>query len=382
MIHIANALWGDVFVVADGVIGCAYDLGTRVLVELFKLIDDKPMPIGELISFDFDEHVLFVVGAKNGVNEIVVMGQGNDSGRFLAQSTKGFIPRLLTTYGTHSVAVMPTQGSFDYVVQVGPTTFYDSFTNSIRPIPPKILGTSNGIIQLWNDEIVWADLVRTAIPNMYYPFRQADVYVGEGASDPPHIQALERGVQKNIYNGFAARPRAAYDVVSNTFAVAARAENGVDFHFFRRPLKDLSVVIPPIEPPIPPVIPPVEPDMPCTPVVPPQDVVKRSLDDLRQFCQNYVAPDNALPEYAGKKPYVNDEIHENGLFIADGLIYFMMSDTGRWAQVLMNPDDKRDWETKRHAADKALQDYMKARVGDKPASTMPGGAMSGDVNVG
>ena len=45
--------------------------------------------------------------------------------------------------------------------------------------------------------------------------------------------------------------------------------------------------------------------------------------------------------------YVNDEIHENGLFIADGLIYFMMSDTGNWAKILMNPDDKRDWESKR-----------------------------------
>ena len=117
-----------------------------------------------------------------------------------------------------------------------------------------------------------------------------------------------------------------------------------------------GVVIPPVDPP------PVNTD--CTPVVPTQNIIQDSLFVLRQFCQGYIAPPNALPEYANTKPYVNDEIHDNGLFIGDGLIYFMMSDTGNWAKTLMNPTDKRDWDTKRRAADAALQSYMRKRVGD------------------
>jgi hypothetical protein len=240
--------------------------------------------------------------------------------------------------------------------------------------------------------IVWADLARAAIAEMYYPFEvHTDLFVGEGAADPPHIQAYEGNVQKNIYYGYAARPRCTYDAPSNTLAVVARSEHGVNFHFFHPPLTDLTVVVPPIEPPPieppvepPPINPPVEPPeetMACTPVVPGQDVIQRSLNDLRTFCQTYCAPAHALPEYAGKFPYKADEIHENGLFIADGLIYFMMSDTGNWAKTLMNPDDKRDWESKRVSADNALFDYMRRRVGDAPASTSPGGALSGDVNV-
>lgn len=109
---------------------------------------------------------------------------------------------------------------------------------------------------------------------------------------------------------------------------------------------------------------PEPPTLDCKPVVPSQNIIRDSLNVLRAFCQNYIAPINALPEYAGGRPYANDEIHSGGLFIGDGLIYFMMSDTGLWAKVLMDPTDTRDWDTKRRAADAALQSYMKRRVGD------------------
>lgn len=101
-----------------------------------------------------------------------------------------------------------------------------------------------------------------------------------------------------------------------------------------------------------------------TPIAPPQNIIQDSLNNLRNFCQTYTAPANALPEYVGQKPYQNDEIHDNGLFIADGLIYFMMSDTGNWAKILMDPGDKRPWNEKRTDADNALFTYMRRRVGD------------------
>jgi len=101
---------------------------------------------------------------------------------------------------------------------------------------------------------------------------------------------------------------------------------------------------------------PTEPPMACTPVVPPQDVIATSCNNIRNFCKTY--------EFNGGKPYENDQIDENGLFLADGIIYFMMSDTGLWGKILFNPDDKRDWNTKRQAAENALFKYMRERVGD------------------
>lgn len=110
------------------------------------------------------------------------------------------------------------------------------------------------------------------------------------------------------------------------------------------------VELPPSENTVPIPVPP----MSCTPVVPTQDIIKASTDNIRNFCQTFQAPD-------GSYPYMNDEIHENGLFLSDGLLYFMMSDTGLWAKVLMNPDDKTPWPEKRIKADNALFDYMRAR---------------------
>jgi hypothetical protein len=376
-----NSLWGDVFTCGNGVIGCAYDLLNNVAIEFHQLQDDKMVLINTGIV-PFNEHVLFVRACQNGRGRILVAGQGNTSGRFLAGILNDeFNHRLLTTYGTHSVAVSPTQYGFDYVVQVSTTEYYDSFSNTYYLIPSAIWGTSNGIIQLRNGQPIWADLVRTSIPEMQYPFRQNDVYVGEGAADPPHIQALENDIQKNIFNGYAARPRCAFDAEANIFAVASRSVAGVTFNFFERPLTDVTVVVP--EPPIPEPEPPIPepPDMACTPVAPGHDIIAASMSALREFCQNYVAPPHALPEYAGKKPYENDEIHENGLFLADGLLFFILGNTGRWAQIMMNPDDKRPPEEKRQSADAALHEYMRARCGDTPTQKVPGGTLSGDVNV-
>lgn len=381
MINIPGALWGDVFVAGYEVIGCAYDRDDSVVIEYYKMSGEgdeiQIIRAYEDTVIAFDEKVLHVRADTDG-HDIRVMGQGAGTGKFMINGPDN--PGLLT-YGTHSCDL---DNRLNYIVQVSTTHYYDSLSGAFHPIPEVIHGTSNGFIQLLPGGIpVWADLARASISEMLYPFSESNVYVGEGAADPAHIQAREDGVQKNIYLGYAARPRAAWDSASNTFAVAARSESGVNFHFFRRPLTDLTVVIPPVEPPVepppiePPVEPPVEPEEPmaCTPVVPPQDVVQRSLDSLRQFCQTYCFPG---PD---DHPYKADEIHENGLFIADGLIYFMMSDTGNWAKTLMNPDDKRDWESKRISADNALFDYMRRRVGDSPASTAPGGTLTGDVNV-
>jgi hypothetical protein len=385
MINIPGALWGDVFTAGNGVIGCAYDLGFNVIVEYFKLnAKSQEIVLGDLEILPFDERVLFVTADRNGVGEVVVMGQGEVTGRFLAGSNNNsFNPRILPTYGTHVCDLNPTLNGFKYIVQVSGTQYYDSETDQFHPIPEEIHGTSQGFVQMFRGQPIWSDLVRAVIPEMFFPFRQNDVYVGEGRTDPAHIQALENGIQKPIYYGVAERPRCAYDEESNIFAIASRGPNGVNFHLFRRPLPDVSVVVPPIEPPVEPPIPPVEPPtMACTPVVPQQNIIADSMNALRSFCQSYIAPPHALPEYANRKPYEHDEIHENGLFIADGLIYFLMSDTGRWAQILMNPDDKRDWNTKRQAADAALFDYMRRRVGDVPANSAPGGAMEGNVNIG
>lgn len=106
--------------------------------------------------------------------------------------------------------------------------------------------------------------------------------------------------------------------------------------------------------PLPPLDKPEPIPMPCTPVVPQQNIIRDSTDNIRRFCQEFTLAD-------GSKPYANDEIHENGLFLSDGLLYFMMSDTGLWAKILMNPDDKRPWNEKRIAADNALFDYMRKR---------------------
>ena len=387
MINIPGAFWGDVFVAGNGVIGCVYDLGLNVIIEYFVLNSKGEEVVrGDLEIIPFEERVLFVVGDKNGIGQVVVMGQGEHTGNFLAGSIdNSFHPKPLTTYGTHVCDLNPSFSGFRYVVQISPTEYYDSAVDGNLLVP--VSGTSQGIIQLFRGEPIWSDLARESIPEMFYPFRQGEtVYIGEGRTDPPHIQALENGMQKNIYNGVAARPRCAYDEESNIFAIASHGSNGVNFHLFRRPFKDVSVVVPPVEPPIdPPIEPPIdpeEPNMPCTPIVPQQNIIADSTAAIRNFCQNYVAPPHALPEYANTKPYANDEIHQNGLFLSDGLLYFMMSDTGLWAKILMNPDDKRDWNTKRESADAALFDYMRRRVGDVPASTVPGGAMEGNANIG
>lgn len=370
-----GALWGDVFVSSPGVIACAYDSGDDIFIERFQLVGDELFAVGPSNIFHFDEHILYVRAARNFIGQILVMGQGNESGTLYGKTNDGLSLVPMKTYGTHSCALEGLADRFHYAVQVSETEYYDSVLNQFNLIP--VPGTSQGLIQFWDGSPIWSDLARATIAQMYWPHRSSDVFVGEGASDPAHIQVLEAGVQKNVFNGFAARPRSCYDEDSNTFAIVARGSTGVDLHLFRRPMKDLTIVVPIPPDPIPPdPVDPEEPEEPmaCTPVVPPQDIIAQSMDSLRRFCQTY--------EFQGNKPYVNDEIHENGLFIADGLIYFMMSDTGNWAKVLMNPDDKRPWHEKQASADAALYDYMRRRVGDVPASSTPGGNITGDVNVG
>jgi hypothetical protein len=495
----AGALWGDVFIAPGGIIGCSYDQGNDVCIDFYTIENDKLVKKDSTL-FNFDERVLFNRSDINGLGHILVIGQGNGSGKFLIKSKGGNYPDPNKfTYGTHTSDLQPTSIGFNYVVQISGSEFYRN-DGPMGVIPPSIHGTSNGIIQLTNDGIRWADLWREAIPTMFYPFQTDNVFCGEGRLDPPHIQVLEDRDPKNIFWGIGARPRAAYSAAHNIYATASRGPAGVTFNFFRRPLPNLVVDTPKPDPkpdpptpeptpmemeekvkdtfrrffskfplekgednireqviraneqvaydhknqgygtkradpgrpvskdgharevndrlyvwdivlgagtnnpklnfekaigeditgqifigpgdaldngdvfiptdylngqiPIPNPDPDPEPPIDCTPSVPPQNYIRDSLNVLREFCQNYIAPPNALPEYAGRKPYENDEIHEGGLYIGDGLIYFMMSDTGRWAQVLMNPTDTRPWDAKRFDADMALQTYMKRRVGD------------------
>lgn len=483
--------WGDVFVDETGVIGCAYDTISGITIDFYDVDDiDNPVKI-ETSLLNMGERCLFARVDRNGLGHILGMGQGAVTGKFLFKSIGGNYPDPnKSTYGTSVCDLLPTPTSFRYVVQISASHYYDSAYGVDLPIPGVIWGTSNGIIQLL-DGPQWADLERKSTPEMFYPFDQLGIKVGEGRTDPAHIQALESDVQKNIYNGIAERPRCCYDGRSNTFAVASRSTAGVTFNFYKLPLPNLNVEVPPVEPPTEPGEPPVMAGLPdkviatldkffaanplpigedkirevvidadeqvafehpkegwgtkradkgrpvskdslsrltggklfiwdlvsgagtnsptlvyktaqsqdvtgqvyigpgdpldggavftpqnhlngtvptpipptpippttdCKPVVPSQDVVRDSLNLLRNFCQTY--------EFNGTKPYVNDEIHMNGLFISDGLIYFMMSDTGLWAKVLMDPTDTRDWTAKREAADAALQKYMKNRVGD------------------
>jgi hypothetical protein len=496
--------WGDVFVLSNGVIGCGYDTVTGIKIEYYSLNNkDEPVKIDEDF-IELGERPLFTRVDKNNDGHILGMGQGAVTGKFLIKSIGGNYPDPnKSTYGTNVCDLVPTSDGFRYIVQVSASHYYDSALNTEFPLPGIIWGTSQGIIQLL-DGPVWSDLERTAVPEMLYPFDQLGIKVGEGRTDPAHIQALESGKQKNIYNGIAERPRCCYNGQSNIFAISSRSPQGVTFNFLRLPLPDINVTpipepesepepqpmslpdkviatldrffaakcghyddgslappqgednvreliidadeqvafehpnqgygtkradagrpvskdslaqkkdnklfiwdlvsgagtthptfvyknassqdvtgqiyIGPGDPldggakftpqnhlsgttpvPIPPTsTPPVD----CKPVVPPQDVIRDSLNILRNFCQTYIAPPDSLPQYANTKPYINDEIHMNGLYIGDGLIYFMMSDTGLWAQVLMDPTDKSDWSTKRQKADLALQSYMKKRVGD------------------
>lgn len=499
-VTIGQATWGDVFPSSDGYIGCAYDLNTSVAIEYYKIVDNKLVKRNSSRLFPFTEKILFVRAAENDMGNTAVGGQGQDTGKF---RTSGLfnVPDV-PTYGTSVCDIVPTPTGFIWCVQISGEAYLLN-SNEQKFLPHNIWGSSQGIIQVLNGQPVWADLVRTSQPGMLFPFNENGIYVGEGATDPAHIQAIENGIGKNIFNGIAERPRCAS--VGKLFAVASRGPAGVTFNFYTLPLPNLDVVIPPdpnpepeppsmslpkrvidtldrffeakcgryedgtLKPPLGednireliidadeqvafehagegwgtkradagrPVSkdtlsqklgaklftwdlvtgsgtnrptfsyrsanahditgqifigsgdplddgavftpqnhlsgtipgPDPEPEPPvidCTPVVPPQNIIRDSLTALRHFCQNYVAPPNALPEYANTKPYVNDEIHEGGLFIGDGLIYFMMSDTGNWAKVLMNPTDTRDWTSKRLDADKALQTYMKRRVGDE-----------------
>src|SRR5690348_2306810 len=85
------------------------------------------------------------------------------------------------------------------------------------------------------------------------------------------------------------------------------------------------------------ILTPKEPDVNITLTGPPQDQTQQSLATLRTFCQTYEFP-------AGTKPYAADEIHTNGLFLSDGLLYFLLE---TWAPIMMDPDDASSWATKR-----------------------------------
>ena len=497
-VTIGGSTWGDVFPSKDGYIGCAYDLGNAIKIDYYKIVNNELVKRQDSRSFSFNETVLFCRAAENDFGNTAVGGQGQVTGKFVTAGLFN-VPDVLT-YGTNVCDIVPTPTGFSWVVQISGEGYLQD-SNEQKLLPHQIWGSSQGIIQLLNGQPVWSDLARATQPGMLYPFNQDGIYVGEGATDPAHIQAIENGIGKNIFNGIAERPRAA--CIGNLFAVASRSGAGVTFNFYTLPLPNLDVVPPDPEPepeppvsnPLPPAViatldrffaakcppdsngnpkPPLgednvrqlvidadeqvafehknqgwgtkradpgrpvskdaiaqkvgnslffwdlvsgagsanpsfvyknakseditgqiyigpgdplddgavftpqnhlnnipvpnppdpEPPTDCTPVVPPQNIIQDSLNSLRHFCQNYTAPPNALPEYANTKPYVKDEIHDNGLFIADGLIYFMMSDTGNWAKVLMNPTDKRDWTAKRLDADAALQTYMRRRVGD------------------
>lgn len=508
---ISQAIWGDVFVAGNGRIGCVYDLGIDVIVD-FMAIEGGILKKKDSMIFNFTEKVLFARGDKNNLGHILVMGQGQASGKFRLKSSGGNYdpPTTLTTAATQVCDLVPIDNSFRYAVQISPTMYYDSATQRTHVIPNLPQGTSQGIIQIYGTEIRWSDIWRAVVPQMGYPFQVDDVFIGEGATDPHHIQALEGSTQKNIWWGTADRPRAAYDANHNIFATASRGPAGVTFNFFNRPLPDLGIIPNPNPEPEPEpepepnlgnlpakvqatltkfydakcpkdddgdvilpqgeepirslvikaaeqvawehpnegwgtkradpgrpvssdtvsqktgnklvtwdyitdaggpngelkietcqgeditgqvyigpggdlgggkkftpqnhlddVIPGPDPEPEpepepcnCTPVVPGHNEIAASLNSLRSFCQNYIAPANALPEYANTKPYVNDEIHDGGLYLADGLLYFMLSDTGNWAKILMNPEDKRSWDAKRADADAALQTYMRRRVGD------------------
>ena len=500
--------WGDVFVGTDGLIGCAYDVANGILIDYYDLSDINHPGRIESDFIDMGERPLFARVDMNNLGHILGMGQGAVTGKFLIKSIGGNYPDPnKSTYGTNVCDLFPTPTGFRYVVQISASHYYDSGYGVDMPIPGIIWGTSQGIIQLL-DGPMWSDIERTTVPQMFYPFDQLGIKVGEGTSDPAHIQAREAGVQKNIYNGIAERPRCCYDGQSNIFAVASRSGAGVTFNFFRLPLPNLTIVVPEPKPDPKPepqpmaslpdkviatldkffaakcgkyddgsLAPPIGEDnvrnliidadeqvafefpnegwgtkradagrpvskdslarstggklfiwdlvsgagtehptftyknansqdvtgqvyigpgdnldggrkftpqnhltgtvptpnptptptptpVPTKPVVPPQNVIRDSLNLLRNFCQTYVAPPDAFPQYANTKPYNSDELHIGGLFISDGLIYFMMSDTGLWAKTLMDPTDNRDWTAKREAADAALYKYMKNRVGD------------------
>ncbi len=284
-ITISNSTWGDVFVSSPGLIGCVYDLGLDIIVDFYSVINGT-LRKKDSIIFNFTERILFARGDKNNLGNILVMGQGLTTGKFRLQSLGGDYnpPVPLTTYGTHICDLRPIPNDFHYVVQVGNTIYYDSMTEKTYPIPGLPTGTSQGIIQLFGTEIRWSDLWRTAIPEMLYPFFSGDIYIGEGRSDPAHIQALEGGIQKNIFNGVAERPRACYDESSNLFVTSSRSKAGVTFNFFNLPLPNLDVVVPPV---------PIPPNPEPTPEPGPIKTMEQAALDLwHRWTQKFTSPGN------------------------------------------------------------------------------------------
>lgn len=358
---IPGSTWGDVFV-SNGCIGCAYDLSNSVVVEFYSLdpVTNKVVEKAPYRSFNFDENILFVRATENRYGALALCGQGHSTGKFRYSGLLN-VPDVLT-YGTQPCDVVATDdGSFIWSVQISGEGYLLN-SNEQKILPHEIWGTSQGMIQLLNGQPVWSDLVRASIPEMFFPFLETSIYVGEGRTDPAHVQALEAGKQKNILNQVADRPRAAYDSANNVFAIASRSNEGVSFNFSRLPLPDLNPIPPDPIPPEP------EPEpMPWTCVLPPQDVVRDYIyTPLRKFCQDYtVPPTGNNPAYPpGSKPYVNDEIHVNGLFMSDGLGYFQWGDTSAFVKTLVNPEDTRAWPDKAKAATDSLFKYMKQRVGD------------------
>lgn len=361
-VNIPGATWGDVFV-SNGCIGCAYDLINAVVIEFYSLdpVTNQIVNKAPSRSFNFDENILFVRATENRYGALALCGQGHSTGKFRYSGLLN-IPDVLT-YGTSPCDVVAKDdGSFVWAVQISGEGYLLN-SNEQKLLPHEIWGTSQGMIQLLNGQPVWADLVRASIPEMFYPYWEATIYVGEGRTDPAHVQALEAGKQKNILNQVAARPRAAYDSANNVFALASRSDEGVSFNFFRLPLPDLSV--PPD--PIPPDPEPEPEPMPWNCVLPPQDIVRDYIyNPLRNFCQTYkVPPSGNNPAYPpGSMPYVNDEIHVNGLYMSDGLGYFQWGDTSAFVKKLVNPEDTRPWNQKAPDALNSLIKYMKERVGD------------------
>lgn len=242
--------WGDVFTARANGLGLVYVTGNHIVAEI---VDRLGQIRDKMTTEMFPEPIIFPRGAMNPQGEVFVCGKGQVSGKFYAYwFGRGFQKIDLESYGTHGHDVIGIDNGFRYVCMFNSTHYYDSAPNQFLPCP--VPGTSQGIIQLLPSGPQWFDLLRVSISGMIGPFETPNLFIGEGASDPAHIHALDSNEHKVIYRGIADRPRVA--ISGDLVGIATRDNRGTFFLIFERPLPNLALPTPePIPDPEPEPIP-------------------------------------------------------------------------------------------------------------------------------
>jgi hypothetical protein len=193
--------WADVAVTDAGAfVMCASRLRAAAV-----LFGNTSVPIPEPGR---DLRVCWAAGHAYGIIK------GQDTGWAIVARDDGLVARLGMTYGNSCVGVMPTATGL-LAVYVTSTTRYIEFplgfdltkaTPSSLPIPPEIVGTSQGFLDLMpGGEPVWTDLQRTAtLPNgltLALWMRRGGWIIGQGPAAPAQVAAWDGAQMHTVWQG-------------------------------------------------------------------------------------------------------------------------------------------------------------------------------------